>query len=90
MDDMTMGPASMTLAGATLAQAKDAAAVESPTQSVYVVEAGDTLASIAMKVSGSESNWVVIARANDLMDVGKSQPLEAGKHLKIPAELVQS
>jgi hypothetical protein len=51
----------------------------------YEVVKGDTLESIAEKVSGQSSNWRLIASANQLDHV---QSLRAGRRLTIPRELV--
>jgi nucleoid-associated protein YgaU len=87
---VAMGLSSLTLVSVGGANAKNEAAVEKPMKSEYVVKSGDTLASIAMKLSGRENDWILIAQENGLANVGKSQPLEAGKRLKIPDKLHQS
>lgn len=52
-------------------------------QEEFVVEAGDTLSSIAEEKLGSGDQWKVIARANGIDDPAK---LRVGQKLVIPSE----
>lgn len=49
----------------------------------YVVQEGDTLASIAEEKLGSRDQWQEIARANNIEN---PEDLQVGKRLKIPSQ----
>lgn len=85
-----LGLAGVALADSGSAHAKAEAAREQEMKFEYVVASGETLASIAVKLSGNEQNWLLIARENDLDGIGKSDPLKSGTLLKIPANLRKS
>ena len=87
---IALGLAGLALVDAGGSYAKNEATVQDQAKSEYVVKEGDTLSSIALKLSGRENDWILIARENGLANIGKSQRLEAGKRLKIPAELHES
>ncbi|HEY8121844.1 MAG TPA: LysM domain-containing protein [Myxococcota bacterium] len=53
-------------------------------QADYVVLEGDTLARIAEKLTGDESNWQAIAQENGIDDPTR---LQVGMRLRIPASL---
>ncbi|HXC76149.1 MAG TPA: LysM peptidoglycan-binding domain-containing protein, partial [Candidatus Acidoferrum sp.] len=54
----------------------------------YVVQGGDTLASVAMRVYGDASLWYIIAQANGLTQTGPDAALTAGTALTIPNVVV--
>jgi nucleoid-associated protein YgaU len=62
---------------------QETAPAKSGTSGTYVVEQGDTLATIAENQMGSAKEWKVLARANDIDD---PKTLRVGQKLKIPAE----
>lgn len=51
------------------------------TGSEYVIKSGDTFASIAKKIYGSDTHWRDIAQANPLVDPSK---LKVGKKIRLP------
>lgn len=87
---IALGLASLMISQIGGANERDAVVVEKQAISEYVVQDGDTLVSIAMKLTGRESDWLLIAQANELTNVAKSQRLEAGMRLRIPEKLRQS
>ncbi len=83
-----LGLGAIALPRPSAAQAPDPSESAPPASAQeYVVKADDTLASIAVELTGDEANWELIARANGIAHAGKLQQLEAGTRLRIPAAL---
>jgi len=83
---VSASPASQATAPAALATpaatATSPPAAETPEAQTYVVEAGDTLWSIATKFYGNGSKYTAILRANNMAD---NERLQIGQTLIIPA-----
>lgn len=68
-------------AGGTSNRARDAQASEPNRDERYVIQPGDSLASIAQQIYGDPTRWRDIARAND---IAEPYSLSVGQTLRIP------